>query len=149
MAEKAASMVTKRAAGFVIYQNISGSFQYLLLQTSYGRNHWTPPKGHVDPGESDLQTAYRETLEESGITKDDLAIHENVKFELNYHVKGGIPKTSVYWLAKLINPEAVVKLSNEHIAFKWSGLKEACSLADFADFQDMLHKCEKYLCENN
>jgi bis(5'-nucleosidyl)-tetraphosphatase len=30
--------------------------------------------GHVDPGESDLETALRETEEESGLTKSDLRI---------------------------------------------------------------------------
>lgn len=30
--------------------------------------------GHVDPGESDLETALRETEEETGLTKTDLCI---------------------------------------------------------------------------
>ena len=38
-----------RAAGFVLFRR-NPSVEYLLMQTSYGQHHWTPPKGHVDPG---------------------------------------------------------------------------------------------------
>ena len=38
-----------RAAGFVLFRRVP-AIEYLLMQTSYGKNHWSPPKGHVDPG---------------------------------------------------------------------------------------------------
>jgi len=33
------------AAGLIIYRRLAGAIEYLLLQTSYGDHHWTPPKG--------------------------------------------------------------------------------------------------------
>ncbi|KOB65136.1 Diadenosine tetraphosphatase, partial [Operophtera brumata] len=60
-------MAPTRAAGLVIFRNVNQVVQYLMLQTSYGEHHWTPPKGHVDPGESDWVTALRETKEEAGL----------------------------------------------------------------------------------
>lgn len=56
----------RRAAGFVIFRRLNQQIQYLILQASYGQHHWTPPKGHVDPGEDDYTTALRETNEEAG-----------------------------------------------------------------------------------
>ena len=43
----------KKAAGLVIFRrrDLTSDPQWLLLQTSYGEHHWTPPKGHLDPGE--------------------------------------------------------------------------------------------------
>lgn len=38
-------MARNVAAGFVIFRRHSNNIQYLLLQTSYGEQHWTPPKG--------------------------------------------------------------------------------------------------------
>lgn len=38
-------MTKKLAAGVIIFRKLLGSIEYLLLQTSYGVNHWTPPKG--------------------------------------------------------------------------------------------------------
>lgn len=35
----------KIAAGFVIFRRVANDIEYLLLQTSYGQHHWTPPKG--------------------------------------------------------------------------------------------------------
>lgn len=138
-------MVKERAVGFIIFRKISGSVQYLLLQTSYGRNHWTPPKGHVDPGEDDMQTAYRETMEEAGILKEHLKIHEEMRIELKYPIKGGTMKTTIYLLAELLDPKTPVKLSHEHQDFKWLDLKSACDLAGFPDMQEALHKCQTYI----
>jgi 8-oxo-dGTP pyrophosphatase MutT (NUDIX family) len=42
--------------------------------------------GHVDPGESDLETALRETEEESGLTKADL----HILADFNKTIKVGI-----------------------------------------------------------
>ncbi|XP_030759544.1 bis(5'-nucleosyl)-tetraphosphatase [asymmetrical] [Sitophilus oryzae] len=136
--------MTKVAAGFVIFRRISNNIEYLLLQTSYGIHHWTPPKGHVDPGESDLETAYRETLEESGLKQSDLKVYDQSKKTLNYNVNGK-PKVVHYWLAELINNEATVKLSHEHQAFKWLGLEEACEIVGYKDMQGVLVDFNKIL----
>ena len=53
----------ERSSGLIIFRRVltDNPVEYLLLQASYGTNHWTPPKGHVESGESDTETAYRET----------------------------------------------------------------------------------------
>ena len=71
-----------RAAGFIIYRKMMANPEYLLMQTSYGDHHWTPPKGHVDTGESDYETAVRETAEEAGIKEEDMEIDKSFKVEL-------------------------------------------------------------------
>lgn len=38
-------MSPTRAAGLVIFRNMNQAIQFLMLQTSYGQHHWTPPKG--------------------------------------------------------------------------------------------------------
>lgn len=39
-----------RACGFIVFRRLAAcapadNIEYLLLQTSYGKHHWTPPKG--------------------------------------------------------------------------------------------------------
>lgn len=136
-----------RACGFVIFRRIHDSIEYLLMQTSYNQHHWTPPKGHVDPGESDFETALRETTEEAGFVKSDLNIFENAKVQLQYDVNG-IPKIVIYWLAELINPDKPVIMSSEHQAYKWLGLQEACSLAEYTEMQKALHQFDDYINKN-
>ena len=47
------------------------SGKVLLLRhpsnSSHGGGHWDFPKGHIDEGESEIQTALRELEEETGI----------------------------------------------------------------------------------
>uniref|UniRef100_A0A8C9WTJ0 Nudix hydrolase domain-containing protein n=1 Tax=Scleropages formosus TaxID=113540 RepID=A0A8C9WTJ0_SCLFO len=52
--------------------------QYLLHQTSYGHHHWTPSKGHVDPGEDNMTTALRETEEEAGLLAGQLQVGSGI-----------------------------------------------------------------------
>ncbi|XP_015112669.1 bis(5'-nucleosyl)-tetraphosphatase [asymmetrical] [Diachasma alloeum] len=136
-----------RACGFVIFRRFKGPIEYLLMQTSYGQHHWTPPKGHVDEGESDMETALRETEEEAGLKREDLRIFEDAKAELRYNVKGK-PKDVIYWLAELIKEERDARLSSEHQDFAWLTLDEACKLSGYEDMQKILRKFDKYIAEN-
>lgn len=100
--------------------------------------------GHVDPGESEIETAWRETREESGLTENDLKLYKDCKKVLNYQVKGK-PKIVYYWLAELSNPNATVQLSHEHQDFKWLELQEACKISEYKDMQDLLNDFHKYI----
>ncbi|XP_015683820.1 bis(5'-nucleosyl)-tetraphosphatase [asymmetrical] [Protobothrops mucrosquamatus] len=142
-----------RACGLIIFRRMpkacataatDSHVEYLLLQTSYGTHHWTPPKGHVDPGEDDLRTALRETQEEAGLASTQFSILEGFKKELNYVVRGK-PKTVVYWLAELKDRDTEIKLSSEHQGFRWLSLTEACRLADYEDMQGTLREADHFL----
>lgn len=137
-----------RACGFIIFRRIAAStsngIEYLLLQTSYGEHHWTPPKGHVDPGEDDLTTALRETREEAGLGEEHLHIARDFLKELHYQVRGR-DKTVLYWLAELRDPAMAVTLSDEHQDYRWAQLDEACKLARYQDLQETLKEAQVYL----
>uniref|UniRef100_A0A1A7Y9M2 Bis(5'-nucleosyl)-tetraphosphatase [asymmetrical] n=1 Tax=Iconisemion striatum TaxID=60296 RepID=A0A1A7Y9M2_9TELE len=139
-----------RACGFIVFRRLAGStppqgnIEYLLLQTSYGEHHWTPPKGHVDPGEDDLTTALRETKEEAGLGVEHLQVIDSFFQKLNYKVRGK-PKEVLYWLAELRDPETAVTLSNEHQDYRWVQLEEACTLAGYKDLQETLKAAHKHL----
>ncbi|XP_043500281.1 bis(5'-nucleosyl)-tetraphosphatase [asymmetrical] [Polistes fuscatus] len=137
----------KRACGFVIFRQIQDSIEYLLMQTSYGNHHWTPPKGHVDEGETDFETALRETEEEAGFVENDLKIFQDAKVELKYIVNG-VPKIVIYWLAELINPNQPVRMSSEHQAYKWLKFQEACNLAEYMEMQNALKQFNEYIDKN-
>ncbi|XP_014285314.1 bis(5'-nucleosyl)-tetraphosphatase [asymmetrical] [Halyomorpha halys] len=130
-----------KAAGFVIFRR-QPVLEYLLMQASYGIHHWTPPKGHVEKGEDLLQTAYRETEEEAGISKNDLLL-TNYSETINYEVNNK-PKAVTYYLAQLAD-DASVKLSHEHQDFKWANLEDACVLVNFPEMQKVLRNCDAFL----
>jgi len=133
--------MARRAAGFVIFRKLNEQIEYLLLKASYGSRHWTPPKGHVDPGEDDYSTALRETKEEAGYSENDLLIYKDMLKILNYQVyyKGkSQDKIVTYWLAELKNPHQNPILSEEHTEFKWLPKREAVELSGFKDFEEMV-----------
>ncbi|KAM4741925.1 bis(5'-nucleosyl)-tetraphosphatase [asymmetrical] [Anableps anableps] len=139
-----------RACGFIVFRRLvglspsPGNIEYLLLQTSYGEHHWTPPKGHVDPGEDDLTTALRETKEEAGLGAEHLQVIDGFVQELRYEVRGR-PKEVLYWLAELRDPETSVILSEEHQDYRWAQLEEACNLAGYTDLQETLRAAHRHL----
>ncbi|KAM5192019.1 bis(5'-nucleosyl)-tetraphosphatase [asymmetrical] [Mantella aurantiaca] len=135
-----------RACGLIIFRRVppAGDIEFLLLQTSYGTHHWTPPKGHVDPGEDDMAAALRETEEEAGLQPGQFRLLEGFREELNYQVRGK-EKTVIYWLAELREAGAQVRLSNEHRDFRWLPLRDACAYSAHQDMQDTLNHAHRFL----
>ena len=91
-------------------------------------HHWTPPKGHIDPGENAMEAALRETREESGLEAPMLTIYGDISTQINY-VRKGRPKVVTYWPARLKDPAQEITISDEHQGFTWLGLAEARELA--------------------
>jgi len=134
----------KRAAGFIIFRRKSERVEYLLLQASYGKHHWTPPKGHVEYGENDMATAYRETEEEAGFHKEHLKVFPRFLAVLHYYVKMS-PKEAVYWLAELVDDDRKVKLSNEHKKFEWCDLEKACEYVNHEELKKTLRNSQIFI----
>ena len=143
------AMEVVRAAGMMVFRRHRNTIQYLMMKASYGSKHWTPPKGHVDPGEDLLQTAIRETEEESGLKMDqDYKMVRDFKVETHYKVKSwkdGIvrPKIVTYYLAELTCPDTPVKLSEEHTEFKWLSSKESVEIGGFDNMADIFNQCDE------
>jgi len=95
----------------------------------------------LDPGETDLDAAYRETKEEAGINRDSLTLLDFTR-TLEYGVRGR-PKTVIYWLAESSTEEVV--LSEESQAYRWTELEEACQLAQFPNMMETLREAEEFL----
>ncbi|NP_001006918.1 bis(5'-nucleosyl)-tetraphosphatase [Xenopus tropicalis] len=141
-----------RACGLIIFRRCQAGvsaaagdgIEFLLLQTSYGEHHWTPPKGHVDPGEDDMSTALRETEEEAGLDSSHISLVKGFCKEMNYNVRNR-PKTVIYWLAELRDYTTPVRLSNEHQDYRWLPLGEACKYAGYQDMKDTLNEAHQFL----
>lgn len=81
------------------------------------------PKGHVDPGETEIECALRELDEETGIKSDQIQLDENFRFTTTYTVRykrtGFEPmeKTLVVFLGRL-QSDVEVKVT-EHDGYEW------------------------------
>ncbi|MEO0474854.1 MAG: NUDIX domain-containing protein [Planctomycetota bacterium] len=60
------AFATPRAA-LVVYRHLLGQPRFLLISTRRDRNRLTLPGGKVDKGETPMESAIRETVEECGV----------------------------------------------------------------------------------
>lgn len=116
-------MYIPKACGFVLTRTGAKGLEYLLLMN---RKRQEPgfPKGHVEAKETELETARRETEEETALT--DYEVHPHYRYEMTYAArrKGKLwNKTVVYFSAHLRH--GTVRLSREHSAYDWLPLDQA------------------------
>ena len=102
----------------------SDSVSFLLLKHP---NRWDLPKGHVDPGETNMECALRELEEETGIEAQDLIIDPDFKYKQKYMVTSkrtnGKPqkKKLIIYIAKLVRPTELKLTEHESSEwFKWN-----------------------------
>lgn len=117
--------------------------EFLFLKASYANNHWTPPKGLMEENETGLETAERETLEETGLNKGKYKV-KNFEKTLKYNVDGK-PKETTYFLAHILNKYEEIKLSEEHTAHKWIQKTDSKSYSLPSSLETLLNEAEEYI----
>ncbi|MBP3255194.1 MAG: NUDIX domain-containing protein [Clostridia bacterium] len=108
----------------------------VLLVYEKNRNFWGFPKGHVEKGENEIQTALREVKEEVGL---DVEINEKKRYVLNYIIRDEIDKTTVLFLATPKN-EQIIMQESEIENIKWCDFEEAINTLTFENWKELLKK---------
>lgn len=110
-------MIPLKACGWILQRE----GRTLLLRNAL-RQEWGLPKGHAEPGETELQTALRELEEETGLTAKDLEADPGFRIEEAYVVwtRSGFrrDKQCVYFRAR--SRSQAVRLSAEHDEHRWA-----------------------------
>lgn len=98
--------IRQRSAGIVVVRQASRGWLYLLLRAY---KYWDFPKGLVHPGEDPLETARRETKEETGL--------EQLHFRWGNAFRETEPyshsKVARYYVAETVQAEVVLPVSPE------------------------------------
>lgn len=145
---------TKSVGAVIFYKSPEGQSEYLLLNHGDGWEesieYWNFPKGTMEKGETERETAQREIEEETGLT--------NLKFasrfrEVERYFCRGIKlenrgklffKTVVFYLAESSTKN--VKISAEHVGSEWSPYEEALErIKRFKSSQKILKKANKFI----
>lgn len=146
--EKKKWMVNQRSSGIIIFTVRKKILYFLLLH--HGGKYWNFPKGKVEKGESLLETARRETFEETGIPKEKIRIISGFRESYVYHfrVEGGrtIHKVAVFYLGFV--PKVRIQISSEHENFGWFRYQEALKLLFFKNSRDLIKKSVEFLMRN-
>ena len=129
----------EKSCGAVIWSGTPGEHQYLLVRHNGG--HWSFPKGHMETGESEAETARREILEETGLqTRIDAGFRQVV----TYYPKPGIIKDVIFFIARPTGGSEHAQES-EIADLGWFSFADARPLVTFATDEEVLLAAEEYL----
>lgn len=131
----------EKSCGAVVYRTINDKREYLLIFNKKGgaKGHWGFPKGHVEGKETELQTAQREILEETGIETE---LDTDFRAVSTYSPREGVMKDVVYFTAQVKAPEITLQTS-EVTDFMWADYETA--LRTLTHSEGILEKAEAYL----
>lgn len=99
-------MKQEKSCGIVVIKDDNIKLSVLLIKHNMG--HWGIPKGHVEDGETEQETALREVFEETGIESEIVTDFREV---ISYSPKEGVLKDVVYFLGKPLSDDLNPQLS--------------------------------------
>lgn len=124
----------EKSCGALIYRKPpEGKTQLLVLKHKFG-GHWSFPKGHMEAGETERQTALREVKEETGL---DIRIREGFHQSVQYFPMPGIRKQVVYFLAEAMPGQAVPQ-EEEISEIRWIDLDKALDTVTFRNDKNLV-----------
>ena len=114
-----------------------------------GRLLWSLPKGHVEPGETEPDTAVREVAEETGIRGRVVGKLGTIDF---WFVAEGrrVHKTVHHYLLIAVDPEHGLDLSDEDVEVSevaWVPLEQVADRLAYADERRLLERVPDLLAE--
>lgn len=89
----------EKSCGAIVYRRFHGNIEILLIR-HINSGHWSFPKGHVESGETEIETAVREIKEETAI---DVLIDPTFRETVSYSPKRDTQKIVVYFIARARN----------------------------------------------
>jgi len=140
-------MIWEHSAGIIPFRIHAGKRKYLMLLSNLSKNeYWEFPKGLIEKGESALEAASREFVEETGIQKwKQVAGFKKVLKYFYRRDKKLVGKTVTYFLG---NAESTkVKISSESKDYTWVTKEEAAEISTFKSILNLLEEADRFLAE--
>ena len=112
----------------------------LIIKQTDG--HWSLPKGHMEKGETEIDTALREIKEETGL---DVKLDTNFRKTIHYCPnKSDTIKEVVFFMAKPVTNKITMQ-EEEVIDYKWKTLEEIKELFKNRNDQEIIKSAIEYI----
>lgn len=133
-------MQYEKSCGAIVYRKFHGNIELLLIKNQNG-GHWSFPKGHVEAGETEEQTALREIKEETGI---DVILDTSFRKVITYAPKKEITKDVVYFLGKATSYDYTPQ--EEEIAkIKWVEINHAGTMLSYDNDRQLVTQAKSII----
>ena len=128
-------MSYEKSCGAIVFRKYHGNTELLLIKHSAG-GHWSFPKGHVEAGETEQQTALREVMEETHIEVD---LDPTFRQVVTQSPKRDVKKDVIYFLGRAKNFDYIPQ--EEEIAqIKWVEINLAHSFLTYDNDKQLVNK---------
>lgn len=134
----------EKSCGTVLFTKKDGVIHYLLIKSTNmsGRSTVGFPKGHVEAGESEAETALRETWEETSIKGE---IIPGFRRETEYRIHGGRRKRVVYFVASYNGEEPARNGDFESFEYLSLPFEEAHEVLSFGNMKRILTSANAFI----
>lgn len=89
-------MTYEKSCGALVFRKDQNGIEYVLMIRHRHGGHRSFPKGHVEEGETEHETAIREVFEETGVS---IEIYSPFRHTVSYSPAVGVIKKVVYFIA--------------------------------------------------
>ncbi len=134
----------EKSCGAIVYRKHYGNTEILLIK-HIKSGYWSFPKGHMEEGESETQTAIREIKEETNvdISIDDTSFRETVVFTPRRDTR----KEVVYFVARATSFDC--KPQEEEIAeLRWVEISQAASHLAYDNDRLIVNRVRAFLAKS-
>ena len=133
----------ERSCGAVVFRKINEDYRYLLIRNRRSSN-WSFPKGHVEAGESQEDTAMREVLEETGL---HINIIPGFISKSQYSIQNKIQKTVQLYVATTNDTQTRIQ-AEEIEDYIWLTYENALRSLKFENDKTILTDAREFLLNN-
>lgn len=127
----------RKSCGVLPYRCKNGAREYLIVFEQFSQC-WSLPKGHMEAGETETDTALRELFEETGLTA---RLNTTIQASIEYPV-GGICRKQVVFFPGKVEGEPKVR-QGEIETHRWVTAEQ---LSDYL-FADTVEACRKIIAQ--
>ncbi len=135
-------MAKEKSCGALVYRKKGDTIQMLILRHKMG-GHWSFPKGHVEAGETEVETALREVREETGLT---IELMPGFREQVRYSPRPGISKEVVYFLG-YAEDSRTVRQEEEISEIRWVNLRNMGGYLTYDNDRLLIKNARRYLRE--
>ena len=140
--KKGQNMLHEKSCGAIVYRKYHGNTEILLIK-HINSGHWSFPKGHVEAGETEVQTAMREIKEETDI---DVIIDPTFRETVTYSPKKDTMKVVVYFLARARNVDFHAQ-EDEIAEVRWVDSSYASNILSYENDKTIVTKAKSAIKE--
>lgn len=130
----------EKSCGAIVYRKHHGNTEILLVR-HLKSGHWSFPKGHMEAGETEEDTARREIKEETGL---DVLLDTGFRETVNYSPKKNTKKTVVYFVGMVASHELIPQ-QDEISELRWLEIEQAGNVLAYDNDKLLANKAKSFI----